>query len=64
MAHGLSLPDDLPAEDRVFHCLAGVLDDIPAGKHRLFLAKLVLLLALRHSPQELETLVATAANDL
>jgi hypothetical protein len=64
MSHGLALPDDLPAEDRVFHRLAAALDDIPADKHRLFLAKLVLLLALRHTPQELEALAATAANDL
>jgi hypothetical protein len=61
----LRLPDDLPAEDRVFHMLADALDDVGEEKQRLFLGKLALLLSLRLGDQrKLEELIAIARNDL
>lgn len=64
MHNELSLPDDLPAEDRIFHSLARALDGIPPEKQQLFLAKLALLLSVRLPAQELEPALAIAALDL
>lgn len=61
----LALPEELPAEDRVFHTLADALDAAGDEKQKLFLAKLALLLALRIADQgELERLIAIAKADL
>ena len=61
----LTLPADLPAEDRVFHTLADALDAAGEEKRPLFLAKLAVLLALRIDDQrELERLIAIARTDL
>jgi hypothetical protein len=61
----LTLPTDLPAEDRVFHMLADALDAAGEDKRQLFLAKLALLLSLRINDQrDLERLIAIARTDL
>jgi hypothetical protein len=64
MLDRLSLPEDLPSEDAVFHCLARGLDAVPHDRQSLFLAKLALLLALRRPFNELQEAVAIAMRDL